>query len=348
VGIPLSATSVANWMVRNDDPPAPPGAIEHMASHNFDPDRTTFGENPWLQTNVITPFVTPPARNAQLLLYDQFGFALQPQPGKIVLPTTVPGSSLGSGGRTPNLSDRRMMWSTWHVAVHEYLHNLVHPRFQNAIRGPVMNEGFTEYFTKGVLLKAAPVAHQNAGLVQKVEGGTFTPATTPGLVGPYATPPSYAANLTHVENVSRTVPGGDHALRASYFQGHVEMLGIDPATGAFVTTPPVSVDPTLVNVPAGIPNLDDLAVRSGVRKSEILSANVGLVASAALPPKLRLPGTREHRVASTLLSLGAGPTETAGQIASQNGVSVEALRRANPRVNWAALTSGQLVLIPRR
>lgn len=346
VGIPLSADSVAHWMVRNDDPPVPPGAIEHMAAHNFDPDRTGFGENTWLQTNVITPFVAPPARNAQLLLYDQFGFALQPQPGKIVLPTTVPGSSLSSGG-APNLNDRAKLWSTWHIAVHEYLHNLVHPRFENAIRGPVMNEGFTEYFTKGVLSKAAPVAHQNAGLVQKVEGGTFAPPTTPALVGPYATPPSYAANLAHVENVAGTVPGGDNALRASYFQGHVEMLGIDPGTGAFVTTPPVSVDPSLVNVPAGIPNLDDLAPRSGVPKSEILSANVGLAAAGPLPPRLRLPGAREHMVASTLVPLGPGPTETAEQIAAQNGVSVEALKRANPSVTWAALTSGQRVLIPR-
>ncbi|MGQ0571187.1 MAG: hypothetical protein ACT4P5_16925 [Armatimonadota bacterium] len=44
-GIPLSADAVAHWMVRNDDPPTPPGAIEHMDAHNFDPDRTTHGED---------------------------------------------------------------------------------------------------------------------------------------------------------------------------------------------------------------------------------------------------------------------------------------------------------------
>ncbi|MGQ0571188.1 MAG: LysM peptidoglycan-binding domain-containing protein [Armatimonadota bacterium] len=232
--------------------------------------------------------------------------------------------------------------------MHEYLHNLVHPAFQQAVRGPVMNEGFTEYFTKGVLREAAPVAHLNTGLVRKVEGGIFAPPTTKGLVGPYMTPPSYAANLSHVENVAKKVPGGDNAIRAAYFQGHVEMLGIDPATHAFVTSPPASVDPTLVNVPTGIANLDDLARRSGAPKTEILAANSGLTAAGALPPKLKLPGVREHRVAATFVTAGVGPSETVDQIAAQNGVSVEALKRANPSVTWASLTLGQHLLIPRR
>ncbi len=347
VGIPLSANSVANWMVRHDDPPAPPGAVEHMAAHNFDPDRSpdTDGEATWLQTNVITPFISPAARNADLKLYDQFGFALQPEPGKIVLPTTVAGSSLAAGG-APNMADRSKLWSTWHIAVHEYLHNLAHPAFEESLSAN--NEGFTEYFTKGVIKKVAPVAHQNSGLVKKVEGGIFAPPTTPALVGPYATPPTYAADLTHVENVAKTVPGGDKALRAAYFQGHTEMLGIDPATHAFTTAPPAAVDPTKVNVPAGIANLGDLATRSGVPKSEILAANPGLTDAAPVPPKLKLPGVREHKVVTTFQPAGvAGPSETVDQIAAQNGVSVEALKRANPGVVWGALAAGQHVLIPR-
>jgi hypothetical protein len=345
-GVPLSARSVAHWMVRNDDPPAPPGAVEHMAAHNFDPDRVGFGEGVWLDTQVISPFIAPVARNAQLRQYDQFGFALQPDPGKIVIPTATPGSSLGTGGAAPNLVDRKMMWGTWHIAVHEYLHNLVHPAFAKAVQGPVMNEGFTEYFTKEVLTKVAPVAHQNKGLVQKVEGGTFLPPTTPALVGPYATPPSYAANLTHVENVASKVPGGDTAVRSAYFQGHMEMLGIDPVTHAFATAPPASVDPHLVRVPAGITTVADLATRSGVPESEIRTANAGLP-PVGLPPKLKLPGVREQRVAATFVGAGLGPRETADQIAAQNGVSVAALKRANPAVGWGALAHGQRVLIPR-
>ena len=347
VGIPLSARSVATWMVKHDDPPAPPGAVEHMAAHNFNPDRDPdpHGEAAWLQTNVITPFVSPPARNSNLRLYDQFGFALQPQPGKIVLPTAVAGSSLAGGG-SPNMADRSKLWSTWHIAVHEYLHNLEHPAFGKSLSAN--NEGFTEYFTKGVITKVAPVAHQNSGLVRKVEGGIFAPPTTPALVQPYTTPPTYAADLAHVENVAKTVPSGDNALRAAYFQGHTEMLGIDPTTHAFVTAPSAAVDPTLVNVPAGIPNLNDLATRSGVPKSEILAANSGLTNAGPLPPKLKLPGAREHKVVTTFLPAGAaGPSETVDQIAAQNGVSVEALKRSNPAVLWGGLAAGQLILIPR-
>jgi hypothetical protein len=333
--------------VRHDDPPVPPGAVEHMAAQDFDSDRSPDidGERAWLRANVIDPFIGDPTRAAKLRLYDQFGFALQPEPGKIVLPTTVSGSSLATGG-TPNLADRRKLWSTWHIAVHEYLHNLAHPAFEESLSAN--NEGFTEYFTKGVLSKIAPVAHQNSGLVRKVEGGIFAPPTTKATVGPYSTPPTYAADLRHVENVAGKVPGRDNAIRAAYFQGHTEMLGIDPRTRRFAASPPATVDPTRVAVPAGITTLDDLAARSGVSKAEILRANPGLTAAGALPARIRLPGVREHQVVTTFTASGvAGPSETLTQIAAQNGVSVIALTRANPGVTWGTLAGGQLILIPR-
>jgi hypothetical protein len=298
-----------------------------------------------LQAHVIGPFVSDAARAAELRLYDQFGFALQPEPGTIMLSTTVRGGSLAGGGK-PNMADRRRLWSIWHVAVHEYIHNLAHPAFEQSLSDN--NEGFTEYFTKSLLRKIAPVAHQNSGLVRKVEGGFFSPPTTKDLVGPYRTPKSYAADLAHVENVSNTVPGGDNAIRAAYFQGHTELLGIDPATHEFAVSPPSTVDPTRVKVPAGIATLDDLSARTGVSKREILNANRGMVAADPLPTRVRIPGVREHRVVTTFTSTGrAGPAETADQIAAQNGVSVAALRRANPRVAWARLAGGELILIPR-
>lgn len=345
MGAPISATSVATWMVQNDAPPTPPGALEHMAAHNFDPDRTGDGEDAWVQSDVIAPFVAPAARRLQLEQFDQFGFGLQPDPGKIGLPTSTPGSSLGTGGKVPNLPDRRRMWSTWHIAVHEYLHNLVHPAFAQATAGPVMKEGFTEFFTKKVLTKAAPVAHLNRGLVTKVEGGIFSPQTDFALVGAYSPPATYAANLAHVEAVAARVPGGENAVRAAYFQGHVEMLGMDPATHKFEAAPPISVDPASVAVPAGISTLADLATRSGVAESKIRTANPGI--GAPLPARVRLPGAREHRVAATFTGSAVGPRETDVQIAAQNGVSLAALRAANPSVLWASLTLGQRVLIPK-
>ena len=287
-GIPISARSVAQWAISNDDPPIPPGAREHMAAHGFDPERTTHGEDTFLANSVITPFLTAAPRRTQLERYDRFGFGFQPDPGKIAILPQVVGSALGAGQPTPNVTDRPKMWSTWHIAVHEYLHNLIHPAFEAVVRGPVMREGVTEYFTKGVLTKVAPVAHQNVGLVRKVEGGTFTPPTTPAIVGPYATPPTYAANLAHVENISRIVPGGDGAVRSAYFQGHVEMLGLDPATRDFVAAPPVAADPAVVDVPAGITTVPDLANRSGVSESQIRAANPGLPA-VGLPARVKIP-----------------------------------------------------------
>ena len=262
-----------------------------------------------------------------------------------MLTTTVRGGSLAGGG-TPNKADRRRLWSIWRIAVHEYLHNLVHPAFEQSLSAN--NEGFTEYFTKRLLRRIAPVAHQNSGLVRKVEGGFFSPPTTPTIVGRYRTPRSYAADLAHVENVANIVPGGDNAIRSAYFQGHTELLGINSRTHRFAVSPPATFDPTRVNVPAGIVTVDDLAARTGVSKREILSANPGLSAAGPLPSKVRLPGVREHRVVTTFTSTGAaGPAETADQIAAQNGVSVAALKRANPRVGWATLAGRELILIPR-
>ena len=343
-GIPISAESVAEWAVSHDAPPVPPGAVEHMAAHNFDPESMVSGEQAWLHANVIVPFAA--LRKADLEKYDQFGFALHPAAGKIVLPTSTPGSSLAGGG-APNLVDRQRLWSTWHIGVHEYLHNLVHPAFGATISGPVMREGFTEYFTKGVLTKAAPVAHQNPGLVGQVEGGIFAPPTTPAIVGPYSTTPTYAADLAHVETLAGTVPGGDNALRAAYFQGHVETLGFNPATHAFELTAPVAVNPSQVRVPAGIASVPDLARRSGVPQQEILRANLGLAAGGPLPPALILPGCREHSVAGTFVGAAPGPRETIAQIAAQNGVPEAAMRRANPAVNWSTLALGQKILVPR-
>ena len=119
-GAPIDAAGQAHWMIRHDNPPTPPGAAEHMEAHDFDPDGTRDGESAWLQAHVIRPFVSDPTRAADLRLYDQFGFALQPEPGKIMLTTTVRGGSLAGGG-TPNEADRRRLWSIWHIAVHEYL-----------------------------------------------------------------------------------------------------------------------------------------------------------------------------------------------------------------------------------
>jgi hypothetical protein len=39
--------------------------------------------------------------------------------------------------------------------------------------------------------------------------------------------------------------------------------------------------------------------------------------------------------------------ETLAQIADQNGVREDKLRRANPPVSWDALTSGKSILIPK-
>ncbi|WP_228536788.1 DUF4157 domain-containing protein [Nocardia sp. XZ_19_231] len=339
-GAAIGAEGRALWIIEH-------GAGDHMKAHSFNPRRPGYGEPGWLEDTVIEPFLAVPGRRAEVERYDLFGFALALETGTIAVPTTVPGGRLGAGGSIPNLPDRQAMWMTWHVGVHEYLHTLAHPTFRAAYIGPVMEEGFTEYFTKAVLLKAAPVAHQNTGLVKKVEGGIFAPPTTREVVGDYKTPESYLESLRHVEKIARTMSGGGNSVRAAYFQGHVEMLGIDPTTNDFVGAPPATVETSLVTVPAGIATAADLASRTGIPESEIRAANPGL-GPVGLPRRVTLPGLREHVVVATVTSVDAASTERVEGIAAQNGISVAALKRANPAIDWASLRAGQRLLIPRQ
>ena len=135
-----------------------------------------------------------------------------------------------------SMAQRRAHWSRLKIMVHEYVHTLEHPSFIAARGGNrVLFEGFCEMFTKEVMVSAISLAKGGDSAMRiAVEGadpnGTPWPDFTPNLVPDYS-PGSYADYLLHAENIRAALgaAGGENAVRAAFFQGHVELIGLQPS-----------------------------------------------------------------------------------------------------------------------
>lgn len=257
-------------------------------------------------------------------------------------------------GKTPVRSELVQRWTIFATATHESLHLRTHPAFEAADRGRgTMKEGFTEMFTiatlNGDVLPALRAGTREA-LRRTVEGSASPAAPDAALLADRATPTQYVNHRAQAERIrdGGTPPGGsahagvgEQAVRAAYFQGHVEYLGLDPA-GAPLAGLPAPGAARSLHVPVGIADLNELARRSGVPRATIERDNPGI--AAPLPASAVLAGCREHRV------IGG---ETRALIAAQNGVSEQALATANPDVpidpassDWPVLAAGRVLLIP--
>jgi len=337
-GHPIDPRDLASWISETDEK-----AVKVKSDHNFDPTRGG-EEETFLNDEILDPFVT--ANLTNLKKYDQFGFAISGE--KIVAPSSVDVTKSDTPGPKgePSPAERAAKWQMWELLVHEYIHTLAHPAFNSATGGGnrIMVEGFCEMFTKEVLKPAIPKAPKDAAIRQLVEGGDYG-APPHGIVPNYS-PGQYEGYLKHAENIRDNVlggRGGDNSVKAAFFQGHVEFIGLTP-TGAAIT-PVDKKDSDLVTVPAGFATVTDLAAAAQVREAAIFRANPGLKLGDPLPSKLHVPGAREHIVV-VARATGEERAETREQIAAQNGVSVDDLSRANPAVHWTSLTEGQRILIP--
>jgi hypothetical protein len=346
-GAPISATSVAAWMAGHD-----PASSTVAQGHHFDPDERGSESEQFLMNEVLPPFVG--RRKADLELYDLWGFALAPEGAgvgrTVATPTTLAGglsTKAGSGGE-PSPAERATRWNAWQTLVHEYIHTLAHPAFDGATSagGNVMQEGFCEMFTAEILDAQIATAGANAALRAEVEGTAATAAPTPDILpATYVSPTTYQADRGHAENIRTAI--GPQAIRAAYFQGHIEFLGLEPGGTPSTPTPAGGAD--ICSVPRGVTNLAQLSTASGVPEADIRTANATERFAGALPGRLGLPGCRDHRIVGVLdRAARANVVETRAQIAEQNGVSEADLVRANPGVaDWSRLSDGDHVLIPR-
>jgi hypothetical protein len=254
-------------------------------------------------------------------------------------------------------AERVGRWDVFRSGTHESLHLRAHPAFTAAIADRNnLREGFTEMFTASAL-DTDVLPRVRAGTAEPlrriVEGGTFTPAPDATIIHNRVTPSEYIQPRQAAERVrdGGTPTGGtahagvgEAAVRAAFFEGHVEFLGLTP-TGDPLPGLLASGARKLVHIPLGLKGLNDLAARTGVPRATIEADNPGI--TDALPLGAVLTGCRDH-----LVVVAGGVPETRANIAAQNGVSEKDLVNANPDVvldsnnDWPTLNVGQRILIP--
>jgi queuine tRNA-ribosyltransferase len=298
-----------------------PAASGIAEGHRFDPGEPGSESETFLFAEILPPFVA--RRRAELELYDLWGFALAPEGAgvgrTVATPTTLAAglsTRAGPGGQ-PSPAERATRWSAWQILVHEYIHTLAHPAWDGAVSagGDVMNEGFCEMFTAEILDAQIAAAGANAALRAEVEGNATTPAPGPDILpASYTSPTTYQADRTHAENIRARI--GPETVRAAYFQGHIEFLGLEPGGTPSAPVPAGAAD--ICGVPSGITTLAQLSTASGIPEADIRTANPAERFTGALPARLALPGCRDHRVVAVhdraaragVVETPHGPVET--------------------------------------
>jgi hypothetical protein len=335
-------------------------SVAAQQSHGFDPDqaRNAREERNFRDKTILPPFVA--AHKADLELCDQFGIdgADRVTHQVFVQPEVNPGQSdVSPGAGVPSPAERSAKWREWFTLLHEYIHTLAHPAFVAVSQErKIMIEGFCEMFRKEIAPKliATAKADGDATLRGGVEGraadGTLFPFFDPDLVPDYG-PGEYARFLQHAEAIRDALgPGGTAAVRAAFFQGHVELIGLKPSGEQ--AAPHEASEQDQVSVPPVIHSLFALSVMTGAKEETIQAANPKLRPTGPLPPLVHVPGCRHHTVIESIErtpvtgKVRARQVETRTQIGLQNGVTEDALNRANPGRAWAKLKAGDRVLIP--
>lgn len=350
---PPDPRDLAEWMAETDS-----DARTAQQNHGFNPRRTTQGEPVFLDA-VLTDFIGRGSNRGDLERYDLFGFAFALEGPRVLSQTAVVAQSGFSAtpgvGGAPSEAERHMRWSTWETLVHEYIHTLAHPSFNAASRGNrILTEGFCETFTRDVLHHGGAIARAEAdadpALRQEVEGGDF-PGFDPRFVPDYSSG-EYSDYVAQADKIAAEV--GEAALRAAFFLGHVEALGLKPdGTMIDAAAPDAALHlmPSTVTVHRTVSSVTGLSIVTGAPESDIVAANTGLVPGGPLPSTaystgVVVPGTSHHRTLAVADRSGGVAVETKATIAAQHGVSEAALERANHELYHREPLEGEWVLIP--
>ncbi|MEA2310928.1 MAG: hypothetical protein QOE28_896, partial [Solirubrobacteraceae bacterium] len=327
-----------------------PAAKAATNAHHLRRDRSD-EEGTFFDDEIASPFAAD--HKDDLETFERFGFSVA-KGGKVFAQTTLsdPKFSNDAGPKgAPSPGARHLKWKMLHTLVHEYIHLLEHPAYTDARQGnDIMREGFCEMFAKEVMIPVTAAAKGgDSKLRVAVEGGDF-PGFTPDLVPDYKPAPQYADFLKAAEGIRDAV--GVANAKAAFFQGHVELLGL--TTQGKQAPPAADGSDGMVKVPAAVSTPFALAVLTGADQAAITAANPGLPPNGPLPSRVRVPGTRYHRVVEAIQrdpdtdKTVARQGETGEEIAAQNGITLADLMRANPGLNRRVPKPGEELLIPVR
>jgi hypothetical protein len=260
--------------------------------------------------------------------------------------------------RDPSYQDRVGLWGLFGTFLHEFMHLAAHPNYAaaaDAIGGAardVLIEGMDEHMTQQAWNAIRPTIAADRPLRAAVEGSLLQDPVVPtdyaaGSPIDHRILDNHYDSMTQADAIAARV--GEDNVRAAYFMGHVEAIGLGPSTrgehslaGIASWGPSANGEPDRYPVPPAGETVQEICNRTGVQ----------MITDAA--------GTRfsdpTHRFASgtTLTVTGirwhtAIAEDTRGQVANQHGISQAALERAN-RLSAAApttpITAGTLLLIP--
>ncbi len=332
----ISAEAVIEWILGR------PPSQTAMAAERCAPARGNEAEV-WLNAEVVTPLANGP-RKADFERYDRFGFAITSDDAgvsRVVIPTTRDTSR-------PSVSEgeKAAKWANFETLIHEYIHVLEHPNFTEgkAQASDIMTEGFTEWLTKPAVEAAYRRLSSDVALRRTVEGTPAGDPDPPNPVGNFLGPTySYVASYADQANaIASLVPHvTDAGLKAVYFLGHVEYLGLDPTGNAAAP----ATTRGEVDTPSGVTTVAQLSALTGVSEADLRASNPGLPASGSpLPATLTVPGFTQHVVIEHT-SGATTKTETIADVARQHGLTEAQIRAYNPGLVGASLTVGQKVLI---
>ncbi|MGH9134959.1 MAG: peptidoglycan-binding domain-containing protein [Ilumatobacteraceae bacterium] len=266
----------------------------------------------------------------------------------------------------PSFQGRQGRWDLLSGFMHEYLHLAAHPGYTEAAdtmgggARRVLIEGFCDYFREQAWNALRPRFSTDDDLRRRVEGPAFfTAVAEESAIVPHGTYDEIAnarmivSALDRPEAGAGPIPlgsaGGEANARAAYFMGHVELLGIgagttgdNPAGVTGTWTPDEAADDGIYIVARGGETLREVSERSG--STSVFSADgLGFV-----DPAHRFPAGERLSVAGVRY-LRAATDDTRAQVAGQNGISQEALERANrwaPAPGNTRVARGTRLLIP--
>jgi len=265
----------------------------------------------------------------------------------------------------PSFQGRKGRWDLLSGLMHEYLHIAAHPHFQHTAERMggaarrVLIEGMCDYFRVQAWNELAPRFEADTGLRRDVEGQFFTDVPDPSSIVPHGTYDEIADARLIVSELDRPPPGsgpiplgsagGEANVRAAYFMGHVDLLGIGPTTrgdapaGNLGTRGPIDdTDADIYVVPPGGETLGVVEERTNSTRV-FTEDGLGLV-----DPAQRLAGGTRLRV-DGIRYVRAVEDDTRAQVANQNGVELHQLEVANrwvPAAGNTAIPVGTRVMIP--
>jgi hypothetical protein len=260
--------------------------------------------------------------------------------------------------RDGGYQDRAGLWDLFATFVHELLHLVTHPNYAAAadrIGGgarDVLIEGMDDHFCRQVWASVRPRIAGDAPLRQLVEAAFYTPVANAG---------DYAAggaidqrvynhaygSVAQADDIAAQV--GEANVRAAYFMGHVEAIGIGVGTtgqtpvGTIGTWRPKGLgEPDIYVVRPGGESVGTIRTRTGAVVIRDAAGNtlVDDTLARAAGERLTIPALRWH---TTI------PEDTRAQVANQHGITQAALERANnlPRaVGQTRFPVGTVLLIP--